>query len=125
MKYVKKADIIYISSLICVCIASSIALYFGNKNSDITDKVVVEADGIIYGTYSLHENQKVEINDIGTNLLVIEDGKVYMESADCPDKICVAHHALTSNLGVIACLPNRVIVYLELESEYSDVDMVT
>ncbi|MFR5116202.1 MAG: NusG domain II-containing protein [Eubacterium sp.] len=31
-----------------------------------------------------------------------------MISADCPDKLCVNQHAISSNGETIVCLPNKV-----------------
>ena len=48
-----------------------------------------------------------------TNTLVIENGKADMISADCPDKLCVNQHAISSNGETIVCLPNKVVVEVE------------
>ena len=48
--------------------------------------------------------------EAGTNLVRIRDGKVTCEEADCPDKLCVKHSAI-SNLGeTIICLPHKVVL---------------
>ena len=36
-----------------------------------------------------------------------------MISADCPDKLCVNQHAISSNGETIVCLPNKVVVEVE------------
>lgn len=49
-----------------------------------------------YGTYSLDKNQTVTIGeDDWENILIIKDGKASMAKADCPDKICVNHAAIS------------------------------
>ena len=46
----------------------------------------------------------------GTNLVRIRDGRVTCQEADCPDKLCVNHSAI-SNLGeTIICLPHKVVI---------------
>ena len=47
---------------------------------------------------------------IGECIMIIKDGEVYMQEADCPNQICV-HHAPISHKGeTIVCLPNRIII---------------
>ncbi len=76
-------------------------------------------------TYSLFENQKItltnkEENDTAdsalliTNQIVIDEGQVYMEQADCRDQVCVKHKAISKNGEMIICLPNKV--YIEVQS---------
>ena len=58
------------------------------------------------------------------NTLVIENGKADMISADCPDKLCVKQHAISSNGETIVCLPNKVVVEIE-DGESSQFDTHT
>lgn len=122
MKYIKKADIIYISSLIFSTLAI-ICLIFATTYEK-KDLVVIEVDGEIYGKYSIFKNQQIEIGDNSENILEIKDGQAYMIEANCPDKLCIKQYAINSNLGTIVCLPNRVIVSLDTQ-DYSDVDVVS
>lgn len=73
----------------------------------------VTVDGEEFGSYSLDEDQIVEIHD--TNRLVIEDGAARMEWADCPDQICVGHRAVSYDGESIICLPNKVVVSVKSE----------
>ena len=50
---------------------------------------MIKVDGEVYGRYSLDEDQVVEIEEGDFyNRVRIEDGKAYMEEADCPDGYC-------------------------------------
>lgn len=122
MKYIKKADIIYISLLVLLILGFIGVLFFTTYKH--SDKVIIEVAGEVYGEYSLYEDRRIEIDELGHNVVVIEDGIVYMESADCPDQVCVEHYAIRSNLGTIVCLPNQVIVYLDANN-YSEVDVMS
>lgn len=44
------------------------------------------------------------------NVLVIKDGSAYVESATCPDKICVHKGKIRYNGEAIVCLPGRVVI---------------
>lgn len=88
--------------------------------------VEVQVNGIVQGRYSLHSNQSIEIKGIrGSNLLVIEDGAAYMESATCPDKICVHHTKISHSGESIVCLPNKVVVTVTGNPDSGSVDAVS
>ena len=72
------------------------------KNTDNTD-----ADDL-----SGKENiQRIEIpGKVGKCILVIHDGNADMESADCPNQICVHHSAISHTGETIVCLPNKVVI---------------
>ncbi len=74
--------------------------------------VEVTVDGEPVMTLPLHTDTTVTIPGAagGENLLVIEDGEARVESATCPDGICVAHRAVSRPGQSILCLPNRVAV---------------
>ena len=54
---------------------------------------------------------------------VIENGKVYMKEANCPDRLCVHSKAIDEKGGSIVCLPNKVV--LEVISNNRDIDTMT
>ena len=76
--------------------------------------IKVTVDGELYGTYSLSQNITEDIrtgdDGSGLNRLIIKDGKAYVESASCPDGICVSHRPVFRNGESIVCLPNRVVI---------------
>lgn len=91
-----------------VLAAGMILLFQLLRDSGGAKEVTISVDGDVFGTYSLEEDQTVEIG--GTNRLVIEDGTARMEWADCPDQICVNHRPVSRNGESIICLPNEVVV---------------
>lgn len=91
-----------------VLAAGMILLFQLLRDSGGAKEVTISVDGDVSGTYSLEEDQTVEIG--GTNRLVIEDGTARMEWADCPDQICVNHRPVSRNGESIICLPNEVVV---------------
>lgn len=102
----KKKDYIF---LIAVLIFGGI-LWFILRPTDTGENALVRitVNGVLYGEYTLNENQEISIGD--TNVCVIEDGSVYMKSADCPDQICVKTKPIHTRAGSIICLPNKVSV---------------
>lgn len=111
MKHVKKNDLIL---LICVILAGVLllclfSLIFMGKGQT----VVVKVDGEEYARLPLSKDAELLIEGKnGTNLLVIKDGKAYIESASCPKQICVEDGEL-SELDPIVCNHNLVSITLE------------
>ena len=50
---------------------------------------------------------------VGECILVIDNGEAYMEEADCPNRICVHHSAISHTGEAIICLPNRVVIEID------------
>lgn len=49
------------------------------------------------------------------NLLVVDEERVWMQAADCPDQICVHHIPIMGSGESIICLPHKLVV--EIMSE--------
>lgn len=70
-----------------------------------TVKITVNQE--LFGVYDLSVDQEI---DLPHNKVIIKDGKVYMESADCPDHLCVKKGEIKYAGRSIVCLPNKVVV---------------
>ena len=103
----KKKDLI----LIILIIGVACGFYLFHEFTGKTDagRVTVKVDGKVTGSYSLDNDQEIEINN-GSNILTIKDGKAKMTEADCPDKLCVHQRAISKYHESIICLPNKVVV---------------
>lgn len=118
-------DVLLIAALLLLSAVGIVYLFVFRPGGD-TVKVTV--DGELYGIYSLSEPRTEEIRggeDGGQiNRLIIRDGKAYMESATCPDGICVSHRPIFRNGESIICLPNRVVVTVITENTPDAPDIV-
>ena len=114
----RRNDILLIAVLLLISAIALVYLFFIRSGGD-TVKVTV--DGKVYGVYSLNEDRREEIktgeNGENRNLLVIKNGKAFMESASCPDGICVSHHKIFRDGESIVCLPNRVVITVITDDE--------
>ena len=72
-------------------------------------RVIIKVDGQQVAEYSLLKNGKYDLNG-GTNILVIENGKAYLNDANCPDKLCVHQGKISRTGETITCLPNKLTV---------------
>lgn len=118
-----KNDIILIAVLLICAAVGIIYLYVFRGNGDT---VKVTLDGETYGVYSLAENitEDIHSENGGLNRLVIKDGKAYVESATCPDGICVAHPPVFRDGESIVCLPNKVVVTVTVKDDAGSPDIV-
>ncbi|MDY3250306.1 MAG: NusG domain II-containing protein [Candidatus Choladocola sp.] len=111
----KKADIILgISAVTAGILLFTVRSLFQDGGSYVT----VEKNGEQFGTYSLKEDQEIPVGE--GNCIRISDGCAYMESADCPDQLCVHQGRISANGEMIVCLPNRVVVQVGSEERDED-----
>jgi len=99
----KKNDFILAGTVILIAVTAFFLI--PKENANIA-KITV--DGKIYATVSLEKDQRIEIND--TNVAVIKNGEIYMESATCPDKLCIHQGKISDSSKKIVCLPNKVVI---------------
>ena len=118
MKEQKRAGKLYLRNdvifIFIVLLIAAVGMLYLFVFREAGNAVRVTVNGELYGVYSLSKNTVQDIrtseDDVRTNRLVILDGKAYMESASCPDGICVAHRPIFRDGESIVCLPNRVVV---------------
>jgi hypothetical protein len=103
----KKADLYIIAALLCFA-AIAVLLVKGHKNGDY---IIVESEEGKQ-QYSLNEDREIIIGSAegGHNKIVISNGYVHMEEADCPNQLCVKHKPISLDGESIVCLPNNVYV---------------
>ena len=86
-------------------------------------RVVIEVDGEVYASYDLDEVDgiiPISTPNGGENRVYAQSDLVYMESANCPDKLCVKQGVIRDGTVPIVCLPNKVVV--RIEGRDSDLD---
>lgn len=107
----KKRDIQIAVIFVSVAVLLAFFMRVTRKSGELVE---IRIDGEVYGTYSLGEDDEIEIqNDYGYNRLIIKEGVAFMDSADCPDKYCVEHKPISEANETIVCLPHRVVVEIE------------
>ena len=110
-------DIILIVALVLIVAVAAVFVFVLSKPGDT---VVVTVDGEVYGEYSLSVDREIGIeNGDGFNVLVIKDGKAFIESASCPDGVCSSHRPVSRDGESIICLPNKVVVEIHANGENS------
>ena len=124
-KRIGKYDLIFISLIFAVITLFTILFY--SKYNQNGDFAVVTVDGKEYGRYPLCEDAEIDITDATdqiTNILSISNNTATMSEASCPDKLCMKHKAISLEKETIVCLPNKVVVTIESDTD-SDLDAIS
>ena len=102
-------DIIFIAALLLIIAIIGLGFFLLRKEGTT---VTVEVDGQVFGEYSLFRDTVVDIDtgDGEVNRLVIREGKAFVETATCPDGICVGHRPISRKGESIVCLPYQIVI---------------
>ena len=116
VSFFEEKEAVFIGALLVISVALCIFVYAVPAWNSWVDPDYGGREA--YGTYSLAEDQVIQIGD--TNVCEIKDGEVKMTEADCPDHLCMKQPAVGSAGGYIVCLPNRVVIQGEGDSDSQD-----
>ena len=114
----KKGDLLVALILIITTLLSFMLLVPGSASEELT--LVIKVNSEIYKEIKLtgNYNKLVEINSpFGYNKISIEGNSVKMVKSDCDDGLCIKEHKISKPFESLICLPARLIVYIEGESE--------
>ncbi len=111
-----KTWIIIFASVVLLC--TVIIVFFGFLSGEKI--AVISKNGETLYHIDLSAVTESYTIDLGGNIILVENGRICMKSADCPDKLCVKQGTISS-IGSIVCLPNKVIIEIERNG---DIDAV-
>lgn len=120
-----KATKAILAALVLAVAASGAWILFRDGSVE-QPRVVIEVDGEVYCSYDMDEVDgiiPVSTPNGGENRVYVQDDLVFMDSANCPDKLCVKQGVIRDSSVPIVCLPNKVIV--RIEGGASQVDTAT
>lgn len=103
---VKKADIVLIALVLLI----SLGLFFLLVPKKTGTTVVIRVNNEEVERLSINQDTVFQLEN---NTIKIRDGSVYMETATCPDKVCINQGKISKSGQSIICLPNSVIVEVE------------
>ncbi len=122
MNIFRKTDFILIVLIIAIAFVCIFFLKYKQGSTESTDTaeaqyyVVIEVAGEEIARLPLDENTTYSVDQEDMhNVVVIEDGSVYMSEADCPNQNCVRQGKITQVGEPIVCLPHQVIVMIVME----------
>lgn len=112
--------------LVCLILAAIIGFTASRLMlSESGSRVIVRQAGKTIAAYPLNQDQILNLeSDLGKNKVVIKNGQVFMESADCRDQYCVKHRPISANNDSIICLPHKLVIEVVKENKDQEVDSV-
>lgn len=105
----KKNDVILGGGILITALLLFLVMHL--TRGEEGNQIQITVDGTVYGTYSLAKDQVIEVkeNDF-YNRIRIQDGKAYMEEANCPDGYCEEQGKISGRTQTIVCLPHKLVV---------------
>lgn len=119
--------ILAIIIILIIAVGYGWKLYNDSRYSNKEGIAVIEINKKVYGSYELKKVQddviKLELPDGEQSIVEFKDGKVRIQEADCPDKVCVRTGWISKPGEMIVCLPYRIII--KISGDKQDVDVKT
>lgn len=86
--------------------------FWALKPLDKNSVEIIQDGNTLYQLDLAHEkDQTIEITYKGrSNIIQIQEGRISMQQAECPDQICVQMGSLRTDGLPIVCLPNRLVI---------------
>ena len=111
----------YIGVFIVVAVAAlCVAWIFLQDKVTVSGNVAeIRVNNEVVQTLDLNRNTRITLqgkNNI-TLVIVVDNGSVYVESSECPDKICVNKGRIFKEYETIVCLPAKTIIEIKTLSE--------
>ena len=117
MRVLRKRDLILFLSVLLIAAIGFGVLYLLRGDGDGEWDAVVEYRGEIVVRLPLDvDTEYLFTCEEGQNRIVVSGGAVRVESADCPNQICVEHGTLSpayADTDFISCAPHHLLIYLE------------
>lgn len=114
-KEIKKGDVLLLTAFLAAALLIALspilrsALSSHRNHKEENAFLEIRIAGDLYGTYSLSEDQTLEIHSrYGNNTLTISGGTAVMTASDCRNQICVRSGGISEPGQMIVCLPHRL-----------------
>lgn len=94
-------------------LASVPLFFFKGTEAGASLEAVVTVDGEIVRRVPLSADKEKRFTvstPYGNNEIVVRGGKVFVEDADCPEKVCIKNGAISTTGEIIACLPHHLLL---------------
>ena len=116
--------LVLIGALLVVAVAGMLVIQSVREEGA---QVVITWNGEVEGTYPLDQDETFvfEGENGGRNVVVIENGLVFVSEANCPDQICVNHKPTNQTADPIVCLPNKLVVEVSAPDSENQLDGVS
>lgn len=103
----KKKELLLFASILLLALLAWVGMEAARRLRG-TAAIRITVKGEEFGIYPLEQDREISIGD--TNVCRIQDGRVLMVAATCPDHLCMHQPAVDKHGGMIVCLPNQVVI---------------
>ena len=117
--------------MIVLLVGASVAsiIYMKSGKNDGRKTAYIYRDNELLKTVSLDDVKnpytfRIEYGDGEYNDILVENGKIKIADASCPDKLCVNQKPVSKNHESIICLPNKIVLKI-VDGEEAELDAVT
>ena len=112
---IKRGDLLLAAGLLALGLIAAILLPLLLPAGDA---VAVEINGEAAGIYPLNVDRVERIeSEGGYNLLIIKDGRAFIDDADCRCGVCVAHAPISDEGETVICLPHKLAIRIVKEGK--------
>lgn len=122
-KYFKTGDLIIYGTLLVIFILGTV-MVIGSKQISSTTAVVTldgeEIHRINLGLVDEPYEFRVETTQGDYNIIRVENGRIRVVEASCPDKIDVKQGWISNAHQSIVCLPNRLVIRIIQDKPETD-----
>ena len=123
LRFLKWGDIVIFSALLLLAAALFVFHFASPRPDGAVAKITVDNQTVQTMPLSQNATYIVETNS-GYNVVVVEDGRVFVRDADCKNHICVKSRAISRVGETIVCLPHKMTISITGGDTSSAVDFV-
>lgn len=114
--WLRRGDVILILILVILGTGSWLAIRFlKDQNSPSAIKIGTSDEKF---EIALKDTSLVIPGPLGETEVRIEDKKVWVTKASCPQKLCIRQGKISKPGEAIVCLPNRIVISIEGKSKF-------
>lgn len=108
-KLITKRD----GTVILLIIAAAITALIFHLNKTNGNTAVITFDGQIKNTFKLADKSTSESFELDGAMIELQQGRIRIESSDCPNQICVHTGYISKKGEKIVCLPKKLVIEIE------------
>lgn len=101
-------------------IVAACAYFIFQADSSAKSEAVITLRGEVIHTIDLSNVPQSYTIDIEGSTVLVEEGRICMQDADCPDKLCVNTGYTSGPSKPIVCLPKQIVINVRTASESVD-----
>ena len=106
----KKLNVVFAVIIVALVIGGMLATNAFGQSVAAKSAVVKDSDNNEYVLDLSKDSTTVVSTELGTNLVIVEDGEVHVSEADCPNHDCVNQGAVSKAGQQIVCLPHKLTI---------------